>query len=64
MPQKPQKTISQTSLKHYSRLRSVINRAIRLLQITTDTRTKFKVKKKSNKEIKKLDFVTVDVLKI
>ena len=46
MPQNPQNTISQTSLKNYNKFISVITEAIIWVQITTDTGIKFKVETK------------------
>ena len=65
MPQNQQNTISKTALKHYNGFRNVITEALRWVQITTDTRIKFKVET-SSKEIYQqlLDFITIDVLKI
>ena len=65
MPQNPQNTRSQTSLKHYNRFRTVITEALRWLQITIDTVNKLKFET----TVKKIDqqllyFIIVDVLKI
>ena len=43
MPQNPQNKISQTELKHNNQFRSVINEALRWLQITIDTEMKLEV---------------------
>ena len=65
MPQIPQKTISQTELKHYNQSRSLITEALRWLQITTDTGIKLKVET-TVKEIFQqfLAFITIDVLQV
>ena len=42
MPQNPQNTRSQTSLKYYNRFITVITKALRWLQITIDTVNKLK----------------------
>ena len=44
MSQNSENTISQTALKHYNQFISVVNEALRCLQITTDTGNKIKVK--------------------
>ena len=43
MPQNPQNTISQTSLKHYNEFRNVIIEDLRWVQMTTNTGIKLKV---------------------
>ena len=43
MPQNPQNTISQTALKHYSQLRIVTTKALRRVEIATDTGKKLMV---------------------
>ena len=43
MPQNPQNTISQISLKHYNKSIIVRTEALRWLQVTTDTGIKLKV---------------------
>ena len=43
MPQNPQHTIIQTSLKHYNQFRSIITEALRWLQITKYKGNKLKV---------------------
>ena len=45
MPQNPQNTISQTSLKHYNEFRNVRTEALRWVQMNTDIGIKFKVEK-------------------
>ena len=42
MTKTPQNTISQTEIKHYNKIRSVITEALRWLQIATDTGKKLK----------------------
>ena len=65
MPQNPQNTIIQTSLKYYNQFRSVITEALRWLQITTDTKIKLKVETKYKyKDQQLLEFTATDVLKI
>ena len=43
MPQNPQTTIIQTSIKHYNQFRGVRAEALRWLQITTDAGKKIRV---------------------
>ena len=65
MPQNPQNTKSQTSLKHYNQSRSVRTEALRWLQITIDTVNKLKFEttvKKIDQQL--LDFIIIDLLKI
>ena len=64
MPQNPQKTISQTELKHYNEFRSVGTEALRWVKITTDIGMKLKLDKKNRIDQQLLDFITIDVLKI
>ena len=49
MPQNPQDTRSQTTIKHYNQFRSVRTEALRWLEITTDTGNKLKVETKVKK---------------
>ena len=65
MPQNPQNTISQTSLKQYNQVKSLRTEALRWLQITTDTVNKLKVET-TVKELYQqlLDLLTIDALKI
>ena len=65
MPQIPQNTISQTSLKHYNQFISVRTEALRWLKIATDKGIKLKVET-TVKEIYQqlLEFITIDLLKI
>ena len=51
---KPQKTISQTSLKHNNQFIIVITGALRWLQITTDTGKKIKVETEAKERDKQL----------
>ena len=51
MPQNPQNTRSQTSLKYYNQSRTVRIEALRWLQITIDTGNKLKVET----TVKKID---------
>ena len=50
MHKNPENKISQTAHKHYNQFIRVINKALRWLQIATNTGKKTKVKKKSNKD--------------
>ena len=43
IPQNPQNTISQTSLKHYNKFIIIITEDLRWLETTTDTGMKLKV---------------------
>ena len=65
MPHNPQKTISQTSLKHYNEFRNVRTEALIWVQMTTYTGIKLKVET-SAKEIYQqlLDFINIDILKL
>ena len=65
MPQNPQNTINKNALKYYNQFRSVITKALRWVQITTDIGMKVKVET-TVKEIhtKLLEFITIYVLKI
>ena len=49
MPQNPQNTRSQTTIKYYNQFRSVRTEAIRWLKIATDPGNKLKVETKVKK---------------
>ena len=64
MPQKPQNKIIQTELKYYNKFRSLINEALRWLQITTYTGKKLNVEKTVKYRYQQLlEFISIDVLK-
>ena len=65
MPQNPQNTISQTTLKHYNEFRYVRSEALRWVQMTIDTGIKFKVETSAKERYQRLlDFITIDILKL
>ena len=65
MPQKTQNTISETALKHYNKLRSVRNEALRWVQIATDTGKNLKFETAFKERYQQLlDFIAIDVVKI
>ena len=65
MPQNPQTTISQTSLKHYNELRNVRTESLRWVQMTTDTGIKLKVETPAKERAQQLlEFITIDILKL
>ena len=65
MPKKPQNTMSQTALKYYNQFRSVRAKAIRWLQITTNTGKKVKVETESREIYQKLlDFIKIEITEV
>ena len=65
MPQNPQNSIIQTSLKDYNQFRIVRSEDPRWLKIATDTGNKIKVEATVKERYQQLlDFITVDIMKV
>ena len=65
MPQNPQNTISQTTIKYYNQFRSVRTETLIWLKISTDTGMKSKVATTfRERDQKLLDFITIDIFNI
>ena len=65
MPQKPQNTIIQISLKHYNKFKNVRTEILVWVQITTYTGKNLKFETTVKERYQQLlDFITIDVLNI